>query len=274
MRRIHWALLVVALLVVVAWLLWPKGPSAVGPGNAPAPGEVAGPGGAIGAPPADSNTPTVKIKLLGVAIINWLDGMARGKVTSRPPGAGPPATSSLPPEQRLSWVSQLLPYIGRADLSGQLHGAAITGEDIPWDDPKNRPVVDTVLDLLITPEMQSRSLTRDGDGRALAGYVGVGGVGPDAPTSPPDAGSKTRGLFSYARPARLEEVKDGLSNTAAVFEVRRDFGPWARNGAATVRPIEAFEGGLVLMADGSVRSLPAKADPKVLRSMATIAAGD
>ncbi len=265
MQRSGWLTASLALAVLLALGFWSYRArvSSVAPG---------GSGGretalvvAPATPPSEPNTPTVNLKLLSIALVNWMDDERRGRV----PTPAKATASQLPSERRLGWMTRLLPYMGRTDLASQLHGAGVSGEDVPWDDPSNRPVIDTVLEMLLTADMKDRELKRDGEGRALTGYVGLGGVGGDA-----SASLRSRGFFADGRPARLDEIKDGLSNTAAMIEVRRDFGPWARSGASTVRPIEAFEGGLVLMADGSVRTMAAGADPKVLRSMATISAGD
>ena len=264
MRRFGWltASLALALLLALGYWSYRSRVSSIPPGGA---------GGdtvtvvAPATPPAEPNTPTVNLKLLSVALANWMDDERRGRV----PTPAKVTASRLPPERRLSWMTQLLPYVGRTDLASGLHGAEVSGEDVPWDDPSNRPVIDNVLEMLLTADMKDREVKRDGEGRGLTGYVGVGGVGGDTSASP-----RSRGFFADGRHVRLDEIKDGMSGTAVLIEVRRDLGPWARGGASTVRPIEAFEGGLVLMADGSVRMMSAGADPKTLRSMATISAGD
>ncbi len=186
----------------------------------------------------------------------------------------PEVRSRLPVDQQASWVVGMLPSLGRSDLTEAIHTAATDGEDRPWNDPANRQAIGSVIVGLVTPDLASSGTLRDASGAGLTGYVGVAGTGPNSPTLPEDSKDPARGYFGYHRIARPAEVTDGLSSTAMLMEVKSNRGPWAQNGPSTVRPIESFEGGLVLMADGSVRSLGASTDPGLLRAMSTIAAKD
>jgi hypothetical protein len=185
-----------------------------------------------------------------------------------------PAPSRLPVSRQVSWVVELLPFLGRSDLFEQIHSSRTTGEDRPWNDDENRAAIADVIGGLLAPDMDSEATWFDSSGAALTGYAGVAGSGPAAPELPPGTTDPLRGFFGCHRIATRAEITDGLSATAMLMEVRKERGPWAQNGPATVRPIEAFQGGLMLMADGSVRALTLQTDRKVLRAMATIAAGD
>jgi hypothetical protein len=199
----------------------------------------------------------------------------------------------LPPEQRLSFHVTLAPYIDCSSLYRQL----ATTE--PWDSPTNVSVTANYK-----PRVYRCVAWSDAQGSLPTGhlsptnYVGVAGVGADAATRPADAPGI--GIFGYDRTVKAKEVKDGLDNTAMLFETSRDVGPWIRGGPSTVRPVDLDDtplagvgrpfGGThfqtswvfpnrrepfnVALADGSVRFLTPDADPAILAALATIAGGE
>ncbi len=191
-----------------------------------------------------------------------------------PPGAA--GGSLLPPETRLSWIAELLPYLGHPDWHRSLRfGYA-------WNSPQNRPVTRRQLDGFVNSAM--------GPGRTAAGYpvthyVGVAGVGPDAATLPAD--HPRAGVFGFGRRTRLQDIGDGASNTIAILGVTGEVGAWAAGGHATVRPLttrpyvngpDGFGSGqlggmLAGMADGSVRFISKDIDPEVIELLATINSG-
>lgn len=198
----------------------------------------------------------------------------RGATGGFPPGAG--GATLLPPETRLSWIALLLPQLGFADWHKELNLG------YSWNSAVNRPVTQRELPAVINPSLGPRRMV---DGFPVTHYVGVGGVGPDAPKLP--ATNPRAGVFGYDRTLRLEDIPDGASNTAAIFGVCSGLGPWAAGGAATVRPLtqppyvngpDGFGSGqpagmLVGMADGSVRFISAHVDPKVIEQLAAIGDG-
>ncbi len=167
-----------------------------------------------------------------------------------------------------------LQELGRGDLYDRIHSMVTDGDDRPWNDASNREAVAAVLDPLVTPDMAASGVQRDASGAGLTGIVGVSGTGTDSPALPEGSKDPARGFFGYQRISRPADVSDGTSSTVMLMEARSQLGPWAQNGPSTIRPIESFEGGLVLMADGSVRSLARSTDLKLLRSLSTIAASD
>ncbi|GEM_PF-408384 len=191
-----------------------------------------------------------------------------------PPGAG--GAPLLPPETRLSWIAMLLPHLGLADWHRQLRFA------YSWNTLPNRDVALRPLSVVDNPLIDTKVAA---GGFPCSHYVGVGGVGPEAPYRTP--GSPQAGLFSYRQPVRLEDIPDGASNTLAVLGVYADLGPWAAGGRATVRPLtkppyvngpDGFGSGmphgmLAGMADGSVRFISRDVDPRVLEQMAAIGDG-
>ncbi len=191
-----------------------------------------------------------------------------------PPGAA--GGSLLPPETRLSWIAELLPYFGHADWHRSLRfGYA-------WNSPQNRGVTRRQLDRFVNPAFGPG---RTGAGYPVTHYVGVAGVGPDAATLPAD--HPRAGVFGFGRRTRLEDIGDGASNVIAILGVAQDHGAWAAGGHATVRPLTTrpyvngpdgfgsgqLNGMLAGMADGSVRFISKDVDPEVVELLATINSG-
>jgi len=194
------------------------------------------------------------------------------------------------PDRRLSWVAPLLPTFDqkRQDtlaLSGRLDRAR------PWDAEPNRQVAAVPVRILVSYAAPPR--TSPGE-PAVTQFVGVGGVGADAPTLPlgPDNLANPRaGCFRYDGPTPFAAVADGLSQTVLIGEVSTDLGPWLQGGPATVRAFDLgpgarpavgvggqfggnhLAGGIFGMADHGVRVLTARTDARLLANLCTIHGG-
>ena len=191
-----------------------------------------------------------------------------------PPAAG--GAALLPVETRLSWIALLLPQLGLEDWYRELQFG------YSWNSPQNRPVTQRQLQAVVNPSLGPHRMVA---GFPVTHYVGVAGVGPDAPHLP--ASDPRAGVFGYQRVVRLEDIPDGASNTLAILGVSGRLGPWAAGGPATVRPLterpyingpDGFGSGqphgmLVGMADGSVRFISAEVDPVVLEQLAAMGDG-
>jgi prepilin-type processing-associated H-X9-DG protein len=119
-------------------------------------------------------------------------------------------------------------------------------------------------------------------------YIGVAGVGADAPTLP--AKSPRAGVFGFDRATRYDNIIDGTSQTMMVVETTRNHGAWTAGGLSSVRGVDPptqpyigrnrpfggyHPGGAnVLMADGSVRFLREKVAPGVFEAISTVAGGE
>jgi prepilin-type processing-associated H-X9-DG protein len=190
-----------------------------------------------------------------------------------PPGCiGPGAT----PEERLSWMAALLPFLEQNHLYEQF--------DFEKGYAENLPAAQTRIKTFLCPSSEVVA-TND----AVTHYVAIAGIGHDAAKQP--AGAAGNGFMGYERLTSMAmiQVKDGTSNTIALMETQVDLGPWARGGASTLRgfdpadnplqgkppPFGGHTGGLnVAMADGSVRFLSSSLDPTRVAAAITIAGGE
>lgn len=185
-----------------------------------------------------------------------------------PPGCLGPGAA---PEDRLSWVVALLPYLEQDALARQF--------DIPRGYAGNLPPAQAVIKtLLCAPGPEAAPVTH---------YVAMAGIGPDAADRP--AGAAGNGFMGYDRRTSMATITDDTSHTIALMETRSGLGPWARGGASTLRgfdpadlplhgdgrPFGGHKDGMsAAMADGSVRFLRSSIDPKALAAAITIAGGE
>jgi prepilin-type N-terminal cleavage/methylation domain-containing protein len=192
-----------------------------------------------------------------------------GQVFS-PGCVGPGAT----PEERLSWMVALLPYLEQSSLSEQF--------DIEKGYSGNLAPSKTVIKTFICAT--SANLPA---GEAVTNYIAMAGIGVEAAWQP--AGALGNGFMGYDRLASWKMFEDGTSNTIALMETRSGYGPWARGGASNLRGFDPadvplhgdhrpfgghLEGMRTAMADGSVRVLALTIDPKKLAAAITIAGGE
>ncbi|MDY3551244.1 DUF1559 domain-containing protein [Gemmata sp. JC717] len=203
-----------------------------------------------------------------VAMLQW----AKRRIEpSFPPGCfGPGAV----PEERLSWMVALLPYLEQESLYRQF--------DREKGYAANLPAGQASVSTFICPSSQEVATTA-----GLTNYVAMAGLGSDAASRP--AGAAGNGFMGYDRVTSFSMIKDGSSNTIALTETRVGLGPWARGGTSNLRGFESAEflnhaegrsrssvpnGANVGMADGSVRFIGSGTDPKKLSAAITIAGGE
>lgn len=183
-----------------------------------------------------------------------------------------------------SWMTQLLPYIGRQDLHDRINF------ERSWAEQENLPVAATVIPEFLNPlDDQETWKGRPLHGAALTHFVGVAGVGDrnvvagTLPRTDPRAG-----VFGYEEVAKPEDIEDGLSNTVMVLGAGELAGPWIAGGGATVRGARSpyFDdvtgfgtkgkepGTFAVLADGSTRFISKDVDPRVFRALCTIRGGE
>jgi hypothetical protein len=215
-----------------------------------------------------------------------------------PPGTLPRDIPNLragrpyPPTQRVSWLAEMLPFLGpeQASLYGQIN------RQKSWNDPENLPVAATLIPQFLNPEFlrppypPNSAWVRYGSMKeetAVTHYVGIAGVGLDAAEYAQDdpAVANKIGVFGYNRTTRLrEDIPDGASNTIMIAMVPPTYKrPWLAGGGSTVAGVpekgsikpfvstthEGKRGGLFIMADGSVRFIGEDVSDDVFKALCT-----
>lgn len=191
-------------------------------------------------------------------------------------GAFPSAvmSSELDVADRLSWLAS---YRESTETTSTMHADPTHA----WNGPANEAFVRRRALSLLNPNIAH--LASD-DGYPASHYVGVAGVGEDAPQLPKS--NPRAGVFGNDRRTTHDDIQDGASNTLMVLGVDQHPPAWA-DGANSVRGLTAepyvhgpdhfgtgqADGMHVLMADGSVRFLSSQTDPKLMRRMAAMADG-
>jgi prepilin-type N-terminal cleavage/methylation domain-containing protein len=188
-----------------------------------------------------------------------------------PPGCLGPGTN---PEERLSWMVALLPYVDQDNLSRQF--------DVKKGYTGNLPAAQTRVGTFLCP---AGEVADTGD--AVTHYLAMSGLGLSAAGQP--SGTAGNGFMGYDRLTSVTLITDGASNTIALMETRFNLGPWARGGGSTLRGFDPADlplygdqrpfGGHprtmhAAMADGSVRVIRSSIEPSKLAAAITIAGGE
>jgi hypothetical protein len=223
---------------------------------------------------ADRYRAAHNLKLIAYALHNYADTYHG----SFPAAAIP--NEMLPPEQRLSWMAALLPFLEKETVYNAID------QTKSWDAEENRHAVNTAFPFFLSSEPPPQSAN---GGPGLTEYVGLAGVGVDSPFLPRD--HPRAGAFGYDRGARLPaDFKDGTSNTIIVAETGWANGPWASAGPATVRGLDTSRrpyvgkgrqfGGIqspganIALGDGSVRFLHEGISSATVEALATMAGNE
>lgn len=167
------------------------------------------------------------LKQLAIGLHNYADTYTPDQTPAGQPRGFPAGTvpsSSLSPEQRLSWYVEVLPFIEQVNLHQRFD------REKGWIDPANESAARTPLKPLYCPDWGREAAPTP---PYLTAYLGVAGLGADAATLP--AHDRRAGVFGYDRRISPKEISDGTSNTLMILESARDNGPWAQGGSATVR---------------------------------------
>lgn len=188
--------------------------------------------------------------------------------------AGTYANEKLKPKERLSWQAAILPFIEQSALH-----QSINFEEA-GDDESNKKAAEMRVPVYLHPGYPAVSV-----GAAETHYVGIAGLGKDAPMLP--ANSNRAGVFAFNRKTSFRDITDGTSNTMMTSEASGQFGPWIAGGNATIRSLTKkpsingpdgiggpFTGGCnVGMADGSVLFVSENIDPVIFERLSTMADG-
>jgi prepilin-type processing-associated H-X9-DG protein len=198
---------------------------------------------------------------------------------------------AYPPEQRVSFLADLLPFIGRGGLRSQ-----IQEKKFAWYAPENLPAAEAWIPEFLIPSYPPSSWRvshpkAPGKFLGATNFVAPAGVGTDAARfnpADPDQARKV-GITGYDWGSKAEQVTDGLSNTVYLIQGQPALPrAWIAGGGATVVGVDDTDAALtpflaagaggrgahVLMADGSVRFLKEGTAPKVFKSLVTRAGND
>lgn len=223
------------------------------------------------------------LKQIGLSVSNYADTTG---------GQLPQATfpnDRLKPEQRLSWLFTILPFVESDNIYSR------TKKELSWDSPENHEYVLVPYKPFLCPSERNSN-----DKLPIkTDYVGLAGIGPEAGYLPKD--SPFAGVFGYERKIKMEDIKDGTSNTILAIDTTIELGPWAEGGRSTVRDVNLEQqpyigagrqfGGMhppgektwfgtkstvaiIAFADGSTRTLNDTIDPRVFEALVTIAGGE
>ena len=206
------------------------------------------------------------LKQLGLAMHNYHDVYNHFPVGTQP-------DTDLQPEQRLSFFYSILPYMEQAALYNQMR----VSDKTRWDGDPLRRLTTVAVETFHNPNLPTVL-------PHAAHYVGMAGVGEDAPELP--VRHERAGIFGYDRKTRFRDVLDGTSNTIMLTETNEVDIPWAAGGrtlkSLTQEPYVNGPDGIgsptpggcnVLMADGSVRFISEDIDPEMMRRLAAMADG-
>jgi hypothetical protein len=153
----------------------------------------------------------------------------------------PPAVSqlsSLPPDQRLSWLVLQLPYLEeRKEGRGKYAELAASLDLAKGFAARENAAVREPLRVYQSPEAPPNPTVPD-----FTSYVGITGVGGEAATVP--AEDPRAGFFGYSRLIGRTDLKAGNAYTLTVTETTQG-GSWGQGGPATAVDIPAQEDDLV-----------------------------
>jgi hypothetical protein len=214
------------------------------------------------------------LRQIGLAVNLYCDSAA-GRF---PTGAVP--DPALPPEERLSWMVEILPLLGTGPQSSKRWQAVYDRARLarPWGDTEDPGVYQVNVPFYMCPGDPGYE-PRQHPGRT--DHPGLAGINPDAPRLPAD--SPRAGIFGYDLRVRREDVTRGLSHTILAIESTQDTGPWLTAGPTTVRGVDPdvihyigagrpfggchVLGANALLADGSAGFLAQTISPRVFRAM-------
>ena len=220
--------------------------------------------------------------------------------------AGTVVVPGLAPDQRLSWISTLLPALtqpqgsmpapkGKARAPAWFAWHSELDATSGWKGEKNRRIGANRIPVLLSPGSPAAEMP---EGLAPTQYVGNGGIGANTPALSIDEAGQYAGVFRYdtitlrvGDDGKSEgDIRDGLAATISLAEVRSNLGPWTAGGPATVRTIRLGEtalfgvdrpfggcypdGGYFSFADGRASFVTDSIVPAILAAQLTIRGGE
>ena len=210
-----------------------------------------------------------------------------------PRGDLPPERNGRPwpPDEHVSWMAALLPFLGE-EYKGVRTWMVDTKS---WRDLENLRAAPVLVPAFLAPGTPRDTWwvtphSLPDNELANTQFVGIAGVGLDAAEylpGDPDVAGKL-GIFGYHRETKLADVARPAT-TIAIAQVPPTFKrPWIAGGGATIqgvpetKSVQPFVSGrhqdrpgtFVIMADGSVRFVPATIADAVFKAMCTLKGAD
>jgi hypothetical protein len=198
------------------------------------------------------------------------------------------------PVERVSWMANLLPFLGHRSI---YDGIKL---EKSWKDPDNWLAARAQIPEFLDPTYPARLRSVFYPGLPMevgaTHYVGMAGVGLDAPGLPNDPAYLGKlGVFGYNRSTSLEMIRKGrgLSSTIVVIQVPPNgpggITPWMAGGGSTIRGVPEKDsirpfvgehqvggelirrkGTFVVMADGTVRFISDQISDEVFKALCTV----
>jgi prepilin-type processing-associated H-X9-DG protein len=180
------------------------------------------------------------------------------------------------PEERLSWMVEILPYMDQAAVYNNIDRA------LGSQAQENQESLTVAIPQYLNPSQT----VRIAGGLGESDYVGIAGIGEEELTG--EEVTAKSGVFGYNRQIGIRDITDGTSNTMMVIDVSKNMGPWGAGGPSTIRALTKAPyingpdglggthrgGGMVLFADGSVRFISEEVDDEVMEGISTIQGGE
>jgi len=207
----------------------------------------------------------------------------------------PQERGNLPvyPDQRVSWLAELLPYLGQGEYQSLYR--QINSKTKSWREDENLTAAQTLVPPFLAGDYPETTWWGQFPGVsapvANTHFVGIAGIGLDAAEYQPNDPSvaKKMGVFGYDRITKVDDVKDGPANTIVIIQVPPTFkSPWLAGGGSTVRgvpetgSIKPFvcvtyngkRGTFAIMGDGKVRFLAENTSDADFQALCTINGGE
>lgn len=223
------------------------------------------------------------------ALTNKGGGLPRGAYDR--PTDGKFLSRPYSPIDRVSWMAELLPYLGHENVykridfkqswksaTNALPGSVLVPAFLDYQSPAST--------WWVRPPSQGGRLY------GATHFVGIAGIGPDAveyAAGDPAVAGKL-GILGYDRATSLADIKDGASNTILMLQAAPTYPrPWLAGGGATLmgvpetNSIQPFlntygedkkKGTYAIMADGSVRFISANISDATFKALCTMQGGE
>ncbi len=194
-----------------------------------------------------------------------------------------------PPDQRISWMNDILPELGYSEIYQKVV------PEKSWRDEENLLPAMALIPEFLDGRNPNRSHFIHYPNVLLevaaTDFVGMAGVGMDAASydEKDSDNAKKLGIFGYDRVTKVSDITDGLPSTILLIQVPAAYkNPWLAGGGATVRgcpetgSVKPFvsdqpdgkKGTIAIMADGTVRFIPDNIPDAVFKAMCTIKGGE